>query len=540
MFLNPETGKIQNLTDAKLSNLLHTPVEKEMKECTLTDQDLTECLNIIKDAKSYLFGIVQSINDADEKTLNLNFYQPFLKSTSKNYLLKSIQLQLIGHIRLFQDNLDFLYNTICYDLSLENTTFDRNKAYNQLIKEIASINNWFHTSNNFMQIIKKISEIDYIDTLQDIFNSLNQYIPEYPLQVLSRKFFSALSGKTYVDIMDNKNNEIIENIINKYNIDLQKIKEDYLKKIRIEKNPYKKAVLKELKERTEINLSENVLIKQAQILSTRQLAVLELIKPKTRFGRNQYNKDQKYLKKIEERALFEKNKKIKAAASASTALKEEIDHTIETPSRAVAITTMQEEIQGPEGAADQASQIPLPGKELDDSQEIQESKFQTDQVLPAPSAAAKLDDLSQPEELKTEEEDETDLFDPRAHHQLYQHEKTAKSPSLFKASLESKTQDYELLQMLNDSIFGNHPISWKTFERIILRNDYQIETTQKGSVRRVLDLKTHKKFTVHKPHNETDPMLKEYRSFIASGFEHVFELTREYVEDYLSTQSPIK
>lgn len=94
--------------------------------------------------------------------------------------------------------------------------------------------------------------------------------------------------------------------------------------------------------------------------------------------------------------------------------------------------------------------------------------------------------------------------------------------------IESESED-EFIIFLRESIYGKTPCSWNYFAKTMERHGFEIAEKQRGAAHYVLKTGTNKKFTIHKPSNEREPLKFKYLSFIQSGLSHVFGLTKESV-----------
>lgn len=297
--------------------------------------------------------------------------------------------------------------------------------------------------------------------------------------------FALTNGFTMIDHMDEANNKIWRN----FGADILKLTK---RKPRKDLSSWRKAAMQEWKRREIIRLSEeNIADMRIFVYRDHHEEISPLLKA---IGRPAEFLNSRCVREHAE-YLSRKNKLTLSDKSARTKPKPTVDQS--------------------------KAHLPEQALTVDNSMD----KQQLVAVVPDDAHEAK-----KHQELTMTAEDDNDNFDPVAFHAVHQQRKMVEAAAESGAAALSYMASNcyitpEMADFLRQSVYVGEQdrCSWRDFETAVSRNGFRVDTTQKGSVRRVVHIESGKRFTVHSPHDETERLLREYTSFIRSGFERVFD-----------------
>ena len=483
-------------------------------ECTFSRDDTKRVLGILNDARSYLEGVMALL---PESVSNREIAHQELRSSKQPFCVpyemrvKVLELTIAFSIKRFRDNLDFLANTVSYSLDSRDKQL-RDTAYRQLIREIRSVNHWFSSDGQEMtNNLTSLSGINFMKTMQEIFSDLRTYFPSCDL-MLTQNMFTLTNGVTRIDQMDEVNNGIWNAF------DVSEIQA--LIKIRPKKalKPWRIAALNEWKSREILRLYEETLADMRQFV---------------------YGETHPKIKPLL-RAIGAQEDREKARS---------VPHTLDNP----------EEWLGENFMAEHAKFM-LQRKQQNFSRKKKPQKQHGHRQLETPTCA----DLQVKQEMIELEDSESTLIEhpflmdgvgtelcgtteayntddevlfPKELHERHQQRKqmekaAAALPEVLDSAMATSNCYItpEMSDFLSQSVYVGEQsrCSWRDFETAVSRNGFRVDTTQKGNVRRVVHIQSGKRFTVHRPNDETATLLHEYTSFIRSGFERVFEFNPYY------------
>ncbi len=508
--INPLTGKSTRVAGDVLTVLRSAlaPDQIDVK-CTLTQAQIDAALGMVEDAQSYINAIKGSLRASVPESITFRT-QELTKSLPKELILDAIELGILSNMKLFEDNLVFLHNALVYDFTATADQTDKDYTFGKLCREIASINQWFGSDPAFASLIRSISDLDYLGTLQGIFAELASFFPSSTTN-LRGSFFAVANGRTRVDEMDARNKEEYKIAKLHDDFDYKKFKRKLRERFK-NKKPLIAAIFNEVKSRNTISVADQQHEMAREYVSCSSPAITALFTPLTKRGRKLYENDMKRLQ-----LLHMREERINAIAAKKASRGVVVNHS---------------------AAAVSAEDLPASVARIAVAEELQPAL----QV----SFGAAVNDNGSSDAILLEEyaqddsSNEASSIDWSAFHTMHQERKRlAAAAAEASDDSQSHTNDepyLQIIRMLNDAIYSNtSTVSWSEFARIITSNGYRIDN-KNGSARNIIQLSTGKKFTVHEPHDASQPLsqLGEYRSFIASGFSRIFSLTPEYVEEIMT------
>ena len=191
-----------------------------------------------------------------------------------------------------------------------------------------------------------------------------------------------------------------------------------------------------------------------------------------------------------------------------------------------------------QSAAALSAKPTVKGVELDDTEiaasgessapETLSSTMVAEAVPPAIATVLSLEeDDSRQHDNDQDEGFQEAALSPQQLHEKYQAKKQAERRTSPQPE-EVIVHNPEFYAFLRDTVYGTPQFTWEDFSREFNRAGFDIIGAE-GNVRRVVLKGTNLKFTVHEPAKVRDPMAYKYVSFIRSGLERVFGLTKEFV-----------
>lgn len=494
--LDLQTGRVIPMSDNTQSILqLFRDTQPDIA-CNLSPEQIEVARGVVDDALSYINAVKSELHESVAKSEKFQVAARKNKLFPRDLVLDSLVQGMLSNLKLFVDNLVFLRNAIHYDLQSQTSSADRNYAFNKLRREVASINQWFGSDPGFIALVGSISDLDYLGTLKGIFTELANFFPSSNAG-LPGGVFELANGKTRVDDMDALNKKKFTAATPVDNFDCKRCKARL--KERFPGNlPLRKAIFSEVRSRKRVQFAEHQHAMVERYLESNDPDIAYLCNPLTRSGNRLYENEMKILQRL--RAHEERMVQRKAMQEAKSVL---------------AIIAPHAPIVGNFNNND------------DDDDPTTEQSRESEAAILHVLHSANTDAVDVDEET----------FDPSTNHAAHQLRKQQIAASISAQSSTPQTSS-EIIMLLRNAIYSNQEtVNWREFARIIEANGYRIDS-KNGSVRHIVDLATAKKFTVHKPSDESQPFLQlgEYRSFIASGFSRIFGLTAEYVKNIMAEE----